>query len=610
MSDSLIDTLRPENLLRSGYKDCVLCEVLRPGEEERCRDCSGRIGQRDRLLWEIRRERIRKMAGVLSLVYPGLGHLYSGRIAYGVFWAALLPLSLVLVLGVWSGVTFGHGVLLIEACAIWWMAYVDARRGPRETLAPCESACPARIHVPDYIALVREGRPLEALALVHDKLPFAAFCGRACPHPCEQECVRNEFGAPISIMAIKRYAADLGYAAGIPPSPGESGGGRRPKVAIVGAGAAGLSAADTLARLGGDVTVFDAYEEPGGMMRYGAAEFRFPADALLADVTRILARGVRFRGGITFGKETTFSSLAAEGFDAVLIAVGAREPLRLPAAGGEDQGFHDALSFLVRIREHRFPRLHGRVVVIGGGNVAIDAARCALRMGASEVTIACVEPREAMPAFAWEIEAAVSEGVKFLPCAAVKRFLLKDGRVTAFEALKVERVDLDPDGTVVPRTVAGSEFEVPADTVVMAIGSRADLSFLPDQVTRKVMDPGRHVFRLQFSGGEPKIPAYTCGDCVRGPGTVVEASTSGREAAMNIFAELCVEEVRRARYRDNYRRRPEPQVADRPEWRVRRRAERLSPEAARGTFKEIESRFTDRCAREESERCARCNISL
>ena len=247
--------------------------------------------------------------------------------------------------------------------------------------------------------------------------------------------------------------------------------------------------------------------------------------------------------------------------------------------------------------------------MIGGGNVAIDAARCALRMGASEVTIACVEPREAMPAFAWEIEAAVSEGVKFLPCAAVKRFLLKDGRVTAFEALKVERVDLDPDGTVVPRTVAGSEFEVPADTVVMAIGSRADLSFLSDQVTRKVMDPGRHVFRLQFSGGKPKIPAYMCGDCVRGPGTVVEASTSGREAAMNIFAELCVEEVRRARYRDNYRRRLEPQVADRPEWRVRRRAERLSPEAARGTFNEIESRFTDRCAREEAERCARCNLS-
>ncbi len=226
------------------------------------------------------------------------------------------------------------------------------------------------------------------------------------------------------------------------------------------------------------------------------------------------------------------------------------------------------------------------------------------------MTIACLESREAMPAFAWEIEAAVSEGAKFLPGTAVKRFLLKDGRVAAIEALKVERVDLDSEGRVVPQTVPGSEFEVPADTVVTAIGTRADLSFLPDGVSWKPRDPGRRVFRLQFPGGEPRIAGYMCGDCVRGPGTVVEASTSGRDAALNIFADLAVEDVRRARYSDNYRRRPEPHVADRPEGRVRRRAERLSPEVARGTFDEVERRYTDRCAREEAERCARCNLSL
>jgi NADPH-dependent glutamate synthase beta subunit-like oxidoreductase len=362
--------------------------------------------------------------------------------------------------------------------------------------------------------------------------------------------------------------------------------------------------------LGALATVFDRYEEPGGMMRYGAAEFRFPADALLADVSRILARGVRFRGGVAFGRDVTFPSLLAEGFDAVLIAVGAREPLRLPDAGGEDQGFHDALSFLVRVRERRFPRLAGRVVVIGGGNSAIDAARCALRMGATDVTIACLETRETMPAFAWEIEAAVSEGVKFLTGTAVKRFLLEDGRVAAFEGLRVERVDLDPEGRVAPRTVPGSEFVVPADTVVMAIGSRADLSFLPGGVSRKATDKGRHVFRLQFPGEEPKIAAYMCGDCVRGPGTVVEASASGREAALNIFADLAVEDARRARHKDNYRRRPEPQVPDRADWRIRRGAERLSPEAARGTFDEVEARLSDLCAREEADRCARCNLSL
>jgi hypothetical protein len=144
----------------------------------------------------------------------------------------------------------------------------------------------------------------------------------------------------------------------------------------------------------------------------------------------------------------------------------------------------------------------------------------------------------------------------------------------------------------------------------MAIGSRADLSFLPDGVSRKPTGPERHVFRLQFPPGAPKIAGYMCGDCVRGPGTVVEASTSGREAALNIFEDLAVEEVRKARYKDNYRRRPEPQVTDRPERRVRRRAESLSPEVARGTFDEVERRFTDRCALEEAERCARCNLWL
>ncbi|GAB4234749.1 MAG: hypothetical protein OHK0028_11060 [Deltaproteobacteria bacterium] len=604
-----MDFLRPENLLRYGYKDCVLCEVDRPGEDRRCRDCSGRLGQRDRLLWEIRRERILRTAGNLSLVYPGLGHLWSGRIVYGIFWAVLLPLSAGLVLNVWSGVTFGHGFLLAEAALIWWLAWTDARRGPREPAAPCQGACPAGIHVPDYIALVREGRPLEALALVHDRLPFAAFCGRACPHPCEQKCVRNEYGAPISIMAIKRYAADLGYAKGILPSSEVAEGVPGPRVAVVGAGASGLSAADTLARLGARVTVLDPNDEPGGMMRYGVTEFRFPQEALLSDVRHILARGVHFRGGTRFGRDATFVTLEKEGFDAVLVAVGTWDAVRLPGAGGEEQGFHDALSFLARLRKRR-THLHGRVVVIGGGNVAIDVARSCLRMGAADVTIACIESRETMPAFSWEVEEAIAEGARLLASTAVKRFLLAGGAVSGFEALKVERVDFDPKGRVVPRTISGSEFEVQADAVVMAIGSRADLSFLPPDAVRKAVDPKRHVFRLQFPGGEPKIAAYMCGDCVRGPGTVVEAAASGRAAALNIFADLCVEEVGKARYRDNYRRRNEPQVTDRPGWRVRRAAQRQSPEAGRGNFDEVEKRFTDSSAHEESERCARCNLTL
>jgi len=605
-----MEFLRPENLLRFGYKECVLCDVERKGEEKRCNRCSGRLGQRDRLLWEINRERRRRIAGLFALVYPGLGHFYSGRVWYGVFWASLLPLSLGLVLNVWSGPTYGHVFLLVEAGVIWWLSWLDACRGPREPVAPCEGACPSHIRVPDYIALVREGRPLEALALVHDKLPFASFCGRACPHPCEQKCVRNEYGAPISIMGIKRYAADLGYAGGISPSSEVAEGVPGPKVAIVGAGAAGLSAANTLARLGARVTVLEPNEEPGGMMRYGVTEFRFPLEALLSDVKFVFSRGIHFRGGVAFGKEATFETLERDGFDAVLVAVGAWESFRLPGAGGEEQGFFDALSFLTRVRKHRPPHLHGRVVVIGGGNVAVDVARTALRLGAADVTIACIESREEMPAFSWEVEEAVAEGAKLLPNTAVKRFAVKDGTVTGFEALRVDRIDLDDQGRVVPRTVSGSEFDVRADAVVMAIGSRADLSFLPPGTARRPLDEKHHVFRLHFHGREPRIAAYVCGDAARGPGTVVEASASGRAAALNIYGDLCVEEVRKARYRDNYRRRFEPQVTDRPEWRVRRDAERIPPGLSRRSFEEVEKRFTDECARHESERCARCNLSL
>lgn len=605
-----MDFLRPENLLQFGYKDCLLCEVERKGEEKRCRRCSGRVGQRDRLLWEINRERIRRISGKLSLVYPGLGHFYSGRTLAGVFWASLIPLTLGLVLNVWQGATLGHAFLILAFGLIWFLARRDAARGYSERRAPCQAACPSGIEVPDYIALLRERRPLESLALVHDRLPFAAFCGRACPHPCEQKCVRGEYGAPISIMALKRRAADLGYAAGVTPSSEVGEGVRGPRVAVIGAGPAGLSAANTLARLGSRVTVFDEREEPGGMIRYGVAEFRFPREALLSDVRTILARGVHFQGGKSFGRDVTFESLARDGFEAVLIAVGTGDAIRLPGAGGDDAGFHDALAFLARSRQGRPIHLRGRVVVIGGGNVAIDVARVAIRQGAEDVTIACLESLETMPAFSWEVAEATAEGAKVMPGTAVKKFLVRDGRVAGFEALRVERIEFDPKGRIVPVTVSGSEFEVRADTVIMAIGSRASLDFLPASASSAAVDRARHVSRLLFKEKQSKIPAYMCGDCVRGPGTVVEASAAGRAAALNIYGDLCVEEVRKARFADNYRRRAEPQEKDRPEWRVRRNPPRLPPEESRRTFEEVEKGFTADCAQHETERCARCNLSL
>ncbi len=605
-----MDFLRPDNLLRFGYKDCLLCEVERKGEEKRCKRCSGRLGQRDRLLWEIHRARIRRNAARLSLLYPGLGHLYGGRVLEGLFWGSLIPLALGLVINVWTGPTLGHAILLLAFVLIWYLAWLDAGRGYEETMAPCRLACPSRVDAPNYIALVREGHPLEALALVHDRLPFAAFCGRACPHPCEQQCVRNEFDAPISIMAIKRHAADLGYGAGIDPSSEVGEGIPGPKIAVIGSGPAGLSAANTLARLGSRVTVFDRSDEPGGMIRYGVADFRCPREAVEQDIRAIFRRGVAFAGGRSFGRDITFEGLAADGFDAVLFSVGTRVALKLPGSGGEEEGFLDALGFLEAAKRDRGKRPGGRVVVIGGGNVAIDVARVAVRLGAEDLTVVCLESRETMPALPWEVEDALAEGVKLLPGVAVKKFLTREKRVTGFEALRVERIDFDPKGRILPLTVPGSEFEVPADTVIMAIGSRADLDFLEEGVSPRPIDPAHHVSRLIFQGGRHTIAAYMCGDCVSGPATVVEASASGRAAALNIYEELCVEEVRRARYRDNYRRAREAQVEDRPEWRRRLPVPRLSSERSRSCFEEVEKGYDESTVRREAERCARCNLWL
>jgi NADPH-dependent glutamate synthase beta subunit-like oxidoreductase len=630
-----MDFLRPENLLRYGYKDCLLCEVVRKGEEKRCHRCAGRVGQRDRLLWEINRERVRRISLKLSAIWPGAGQIYGGRYGVGLFWAVLVPLALGLMINVWQGpsigsalrlvgrgatgkllldvwqaATYGHFVLFVGFGYIWYLARKDALKGFRPIPAPCQAACPSDVDIPDYIALVRDGYPVEALALVHDKLPFAAFCGRACPHPCEQKCVRNEFGAPISIMQIKRFAADQGYLAGLAPSSEITEGVPSPRIAVIGAGPAGLSAASTLARLGCRVTVFDENEEPGGTIRYGVTDFRFPYDALLSDVKTILARGVHFQGGKKFGADLTFADIASQGFEALVIAVGTSAAIRLPGTGNESEGFHDALTFLAKVKKKVPVRLHGKIVVIGGGAVAIDVARTVIRMGAHDVTIACLESRETMPAFKWEVEEAIEEGIKLLPSTASKKFLMRDGRVCGFEALQVEKIELDSKGRIMPRTVPGSEFEVGADVVIMAIGSRPALDFLPAGHTRRAVDEARHVYRLISKGNDFTIPAYMCGDCARGPATVVEASASGRAAALNIYGDLCVSEVKKARFKDNYRRRHEPQVTDSAGWRVRCHGPKLTADESRATFDEVEKGFSDADVRREAERCARCNLSL
>ncbi|NIO17214.1 MAG: FAD-dependent oxidoreductase [Deltaproteobacteria bacterium] len=600
----------PENQLEFGYKDCSLCFVEKKGDESRCSGCSGRYSAREKLLWKINRKRIKRISRLLSLIFPGLGHLYAGRLSTGLFWIALIPLTMGLVINTFQGLTVGHLVLAAMFALLWLFAFIDAGRGYKDKTAPCESACPSHLHVPDYIALVREGSPVTSLALIHETLPFASVCGRVCPHPCEQECVRNEVGSPIAIAAIKRFAADHGYRSRPIPREAEIDP-NMPKVAIIGAGPAGLSAANTLATLGARTVIFDAKWRPGGMMYSCIPSFRLPLEELDRDIDFILKKGVDFRGGVTVGQDMEFESLVTGGeFDAILVATGSSESLTLPGTGTESQGFYDAPAFLERVKFGEMVHVGQIVVVVGGGNVAVDAARTALRLGVRDVTIASLESRDSMPAFPWEVEEAIGEGAKLMDGTAVKKFFVMRQRIAGFEALSVSRLEYDRQGRINPVTVPGSEFEVRCDTVIIAIGSRADLSFIPAEYALKMIDKEHKIARLIFKDKRYKIPIYTCGDCLTGASTIVESSASGRYAALNIFEKLCVEEVRKVRLRDNYRRKKEDQVEDSPELRQRVKMEKLGPADAASGFEEIEKGYTGSEVQRECDRCARCNLTL
>ncbi|RMG58361.1 MAG: hypothetical protein D6713_07905, partial [Deltaproteobacteria bacterium] len=366
-----------------------------------------------------------------------------------------------------------------------------------------------------------------------------------------------------------------------------------------------------LAQLGILPVVFDERAEPGGMVTSAIPLFRLPRDEVRKDLDFILKRGVEFRSRVRVGEDVSFDEIANGGeFDAVLISVGTSRPLRLPQAGDERQGFFDALSFLERVNRGESVDVGRRVVIVGGGNVAMDAARTALRLGVSDVTIVCLEKRSEMPAFPWEVEEALEEGAKLLDGVAVKKFFVMKNRVAGFEAIEVERIEFDKQGRINPITVPGTEFEVNCDTVIMAIGSRPDFSFIPEKFSLKPVDAEHGVAQLIFRGKKYKIPIYACGDCVKGPSTIVEASASGRYAALNIFSSIAVKEAKKVRLKDNYRRKNEPPLED--DEVLRRRVpyrKKEASEAVRG-FDEVVAGYTGVSVRRECERCARCNLFL
>ena len=391
---------------------------------------------------------------------------------------------------------------------------------------PCAAACPAGIDVPGYVRLIAQGRPVEAYKLILEKVPFPGILGRVCMHPCETQCRRGEVNQPIAICALKRYAADRAdgafqVAAQVKANTGH-------KVAVIGAGPAGLSASFYLRKKGHEVTVFDSMPKPGGMMRYGIPFYRLPEDVLEKEIDQILSTGIKLETNKTLGKDFTLEDLKTQGFEAMFIATGLQESRKITIEGSDLPDVFWGVDFLRDVSEGKEVRLKKRVFVVGGGNVAVDVALTALRVGASEVTMACLESREEMPASQWEIEQALEEGVRLLPSWGPQRIIGENGRIKAVELVRCTSV-FDEKGAFCP-AFGDLKETVEADQVILAIGQAADLSFLSGYGR---MNCERGLITVNPESQETGMPGiFAGGDVGKGPGAIIDAIAAGRRAAV------------------------------------------------------------------------------
>lgn len=395
-------------------------------------------------------------------------------------------------------------------------------------LAPCRQGCPIGVNIPAYFNLVRRGRLAEAWELIRQDNPLPAISGRVCYHPCEERCNRRQFDEPVSINAIERAVGDYGL--GITDKgPAVTAPGYR--VAVVGSGPAGLSCAYHLARLGYAATIYEATSTVGGMLALGIPEYRLPRDVLRAEIASIERMGVEIVTGVRVGAELPLSALFEQGFRAVFLAIGAHRAIAPQLLGLDKVGVLDAISFLRQVNANQKVSLGRRVAVIGGGNVAIDAARCARRLGAKQVTILYRRSRDEMPAHATEIRAAEDEGVRLQYLVAPTE-VLGEGRVIGIKCQRTTLGDRDASGRRTPLPVSGSEFTVEVDTVIVATGQAPDAASLAREEVAQNVNGTIKVDAATLATSRPGV--FAGGDAVTGPARVVDAIAAGKRAARSI----------------------------------------------------------------------------
>jgi NADH-quinone oxidoreductase subunit F len=489
-----------------------------------------------------------------------------------------------------------------------FLAHIKEARCPAASCqmlvrARCVSACPAGVDVPAYLALIAQGRYAEALAVHRDSNPFALICGRVCPAFCEDRCRRGDIDEPIAIRHAKRFMADRLF--DVPWLPPKMAPQKQVKVAVVGAGPCGLTAALRLAQRGYQVTVFERMPQPGGMMTYGIPAYRLPREALFKEIEHIWRAGVEFRPGMELGTDFTIKSLQNEGYKAIVLALGAHRSRNLGVKGEDKKGVYHAVQMLRDIAGGQPPSLMDRsVVVVGGGDTAMDAARSAWRLGAREVHVVYRRERADMPATVEEIEGAEEEGVQFH--FLVTPVAILGGEHVSGVRLQRQRLgDYDSSGRRRPMPVPGSEFDMPCDLLIPAIGQ---ITWVEDEslgMHRKATFDVGKAFELNVPG------VFAAGDSVSGPGTVVQSVGHGNLVAQAVDAYLTTGELSEVYVKP--KRHDIPQLYNLDEYADARRPEpvMLTPaeRRARGQrFGEVEMALDEHTTQEECKRCLRCDL--
>ena len=468
--------------------------------------------------------------------------------------------------------------------------------------SPCTHGCPNHVNAHAYVALIAQGKYREAMEVILRTLPFPGTIGRICPHPCETACRRGEVDAPVSICALKRFVADQVDIQELPVPEIEK---REEKVAIIGSGPAGLTAAHFLALKGYQCTVFEALPAAGGMLRVGIPDYRLPPEVLDKEIRAITRLGVEIKYNTPLGRDVTIDGLLSEGYKAVYLAIGAHKSLKLGIPGEDAEGVIPGVEFLRNVNLAEHCGVVGRAVVVGGGDVAIDAARSALRLGAEKVTILYRRTRAEMPARENEVEDALSEGIEIKYLTAPTQVLTEQDQVSGIECLRMELGEADASGRRRPVPVAGSEFVVEADTIIPAIGQQPDASVLATISDLEISERNTIVVD-PITYATSKQGVFAGGDVEAGPWIAIAAVAAGREAAFSISRYLRGEDLREGREPVEF---PQENFAPIPEdIKKMDRAEQATISMAERTagFSEVEIGFTEEQARAEAQKCLDC----